>query len=138
MLAHSNPSRTSTLALGAISAATLSLASLGSTGLTAQAPELRAPDATGRLSEPVILSEFVVPIHTRTEASGYGLWASAGGYKASFHDGFVFYPALGAAYPANLPLRWQTISVGCGSERRWAPATIRWSVCRPCSIRAST
>jgi hypothetical protein len=58
-----------------------------------------------------------VPIHSHAPdpAGGrYGVWAAGPDYKASFHDGFVFYPCLGPSYPANLPLRWTTESIAAG------------------------
>lgn len=49
-------------------------------------------------------------IHSGPTTNGgvYGTWVSGVDFKASFHDGFVFYPLLGASYPSNLPLRWVT------------------------------
>ncbi|MCR9247428.1 MAG: hypothetical protein NXI31_20550 [bacterium] len=46
----------------------------------------------------------------------YGTWAAGATYKASFHDGFTFYPLLGTAYPHNLPLHWATTAVSVGGE----------------------
>ena len=59
------------------------------------------------------------PIHTQVHDpvfGAYGWWASHRDYKVSFHDGFVFYPYLGADYPENLPLRWTTTQVTCGGK----------------------
>ncbi len=52
---------------------------------------------------------FVVPIHVAEadpDLGGGGIWAAGTDYKASFHDGFTFYPVLGSNRPHNLPLRW--------------------------------
>ncbi|MEZ5964205.1 MAG: hypothetical protein R3F56_10205 [Planctomycetota bacterium] len=65
-----------------------------------------------------------VPIHTQPAdpAGGeYGWWASGATFKASFHDGFVFYPLLGPDYPENLPLRWSTESVRIGEQDLMTP-----------------
>ena len=62
---------------------------------------------------------FRVPIHTlqADERFGeYGRWASGDDYKVSFHDGFVFHPILGMAYPENLPWRWTTRSITVGGK----------------------
>jgi hypothetical protein len=67
-----------------------------------------------------------VPIHTQPDdpAFGrYGLWAAGPDYKASFHDGFAFYPCLGTDYPENLPLVWRTESIVAGAEVLVTPAT---------------
>lgn len=64
-------------------------------------------------------ADLLVPIHTQTAdpvGGEYGWWAASGGYKASFHDGFVFYPYLGPDYPQNLPVRWTTESVTAGGQ----------------------
>ncbi|MGK0155085.1 MAG: hypothetical protein ACI9SE_002045 [Neolewinella sp.] len=59
---------------------------------------------------------FVSAVHegAATPDSKAGVWASGADYKASFHDGFVFYPLLGASSPHNLPLRWTTTEVRVG------------------------
>ncbi|MBL8896477.1 MAG: hypothetical protein JNM84_02565 [Planctomycetes bacterium] len=62
---------------------------------------------------------FRSPIHTQEVDQGlgaYGIWASGDTYKASFHDGFVFYPLLGESYPENLPLRWTTTRISVAGE----------------------
>lgn len=61
---------------------------------------------------------FVTAVHEGPAPAGaqYGVWASGADYKASFHDGFVFYPLLGEAHPHNLPLRWTTVAVTAGGE----------------------
>jgi hypothetical protein len=55
-------------------------------------------------------ADFRVPVHS----ADAGVWTAGPAYKASFHDGFVFYPRLGEAYPHNLPLRWTTTSITAG------------------------
>lgn len=59
---------------------------------------------------------FVSAVHEGTAApdSQDGVWASGADYKASFHNGFVFYPLLGESSPHNLPLRWTTTKVRVG------------------------
>jgi hypothetical protein len=79
--------------------------------LTAQAPQ---PPAVRALSERH--GFWRVPIHTNADVPGYGVWAADRDFKASFHDGFVFYPQLGRAYPENLPLRWTTVGVTAGGH----------------------
>ena len=79
-------------------------------------PAQRAPDTKA----------FLVPIHTHPAdpvGGEYGWWAGAYTYKVSFHDGYAFYPYLGAAYPKNLPLRWSTRAVTVGGESLWAEGT---------------
>ena len=59
------------------------------------------------------------PIHTQAadpDGGDYGLWASGATYKASFDDGFTFYPVLGERYPRNLPLRWRTTRIAAGKN----------------------
>lgn len=89
----------------------------------AQALSLAGPQtsAAAQLTSPRALpgNAWRTSIHTsaRDPVGGeYGAWTSALTYKASFHDGFVFYPFLGASYPENLPLRWTTESVAAGGE----------------------
>ena len=59
---------------------------------------------------------LLAPIHTAPEGEEelgpYGLWAAGDDWKASFHDGFSFYPVLGREAPRNLPLRWRSTSWG--------------------------
>lgn len=62
-------------------------------------------------------ADFLAPVHSQPGdpvGGTYGLWASGPAFKASFHEGFAFYPLLGPAYPENLPLRWRTVSVAAG------------------------
>lgn len=65
------------------------------------------------------ITDWHVPIHTQVAdpvGGAYGTWAAELAFKASFHDGFAFYPFLGAAYPQNLPVRWTTEAVTAGGE----------------------
>ena len=77
------------------------------------------------------LEDLRVPLHSAPAdplGGDYGLWAGGTGYKASFHDGFVFYPVLGANAPRHLPLRW-----GTDSMPRTVRAPPEWcSRCRTC------
>jgi hypothetical protein len=62
----------------------------------------------------VALGEALVPIHTRADdpdGGAYGIWTAGPSYKASFHDGYAFYPLLGKSYARNLPLVWHTESI---------------------------
>jgi len=64
-------------------------------------------------------STLLVPLHSHRDdpvLGAYGLWAAGPDYKASFHDGFTFYPRLGPTQPDNLPLRWQTESIRVGEQ----------------------
>jgi hypothetical protein len=70
-------------------------------------------------------SAHLIPLHTQEpdpEFGAYGLWAAGKNYKASFHDDFVFYTALGRGYPKNLPLRWTTESIVVGGTHAVLPA----------------
>lgn len=65
----------------------------------------------------VRLGESRVPVHSRATGPGeapYGIWAAGDAYKASFHDGMTFVPALGASYPVNQPWSWRTRSIRIG------------------------
>lgn len=86
--------------------------------LSAQGPS-QAP-AVERLSPatPLAATAFRTPLHTqpRDQRLGeYGLWAGGADFKASFHDGFTFYPLVGPASP-NLPWRWTTTRITVGGE----------------------
>lgn len=75
------------------------------TGMQATPPQAIAGDA------------WRTPLHTWPAdpvGGEYGTWTSGLAFKASFHDGFAFFPFLGPKYPANLPLRWTTESVTVG------------------------
>ncbi|MEZ5963423.1 MAG: hypothetical protein R3F56_06205 [Planctomycetota bacterium] len=64
-----------------------------------------------------VLLDLPIPIHTHDLQAGaepYGWWAGGPGYKASFHDGFVFYPRQRRAQAPHTPLRWTTMSITCG------------------------
>lgn len=50
------------------------------------------------------------------------LWAAGADYKASFVDGFTFYPALGASAPEHLPLRYRSVAVRSGGSEWALPA----------------
>ena len=94
--------------------------------LTAQAPQAaggndRHPRRPAPMPAPLADPDTLwrVPLHTNAAdpvAGPYGWWAGGRGYKASFHDGFVFYPYLGPDCPENLPLRWTTERVSAGGE----------------------
>jgi hypothetical protein len=87
---------------------------LGSPTLAPQAPADAAARRGMRSGEEL----FTAPIRSGEDDNGYryGTWGSGPDYKASFHDGFAFYPVLGDRYPHNLPLQWQTSSVRVGGE----------------------
>ena len=71
-----------------------------------------------RLENPIPLAALRVPIHgpsEQREAAAYGLWAAGPNFKASFHDGFVFHPAVGADREGR-PMRWTTESIAVGSS----------------------
>ncbi len=62
-------------------------------------------------------AEWMIPLHTQpddVDGAAYGTWAAGPDYKASFDDGFTFYPVLGEDYPRNLPLRWRTEDISAG------------------------
>ena len=90
---------------------------------TLVAPTAPAFDSTSRqgtlsTSQPIAV-DWRVPIHSLPAdpvGGAYGTWAAGQTFKASFHDGFAFYPFLGPDYPHNLPVRWTTESVTAGGE----------------------
>ncbi|HEX5051344.1 MAG TPA: hypothetical protein VFZ65_06200 [Planctomycetota bacterium] len=94
----------------------LAVASCGSVGLRAQQI---APEPTG--VRPCALAPtglWRAPIHTLdTDPVGgaYGFWAAGDDYKVSFHDGFTFYPFVGAE-AENQPVRWVTEAITAGGE----------------------
>ncbi len=118
------------LSLFGLAAGTCSLAAQSGDGEATQtpvdtpkrAPAFAGPQTTGPQVTallPVPGNAWRTPIHTWPAdpvGGEYGTWTSGLSYKASFHDGFAFYPFLGAAYPENLPLRWTTESVTAGGE----------------------
>lgn len=68
---------------------------------------------------PTPIPDWRIPLHTAADdptGGAYGLWAAGPTYKVSFHDGFAFYPYLGASYPENLPLQWNTLEVSRGRD----------------------
>lgn len=77
------------------------------TAATAQAP---TPEQTRDL-----LANLQVPIHdSPNDPHGpYGVWAAGPRYKASFHDGFAFYPLVGRELE-HQPFVWNTDSVRVG------------------------
>ena len=85
--------------------------------LAALASTLAAQERHAPLAQPLAsVFDSVVPVHTaQADPIGgeYGVWAAGPGYKVSFHDGFRFYPVLGAAAPKNLPFGWRTTSITC-------------------------
>ncbi len=95
------------------------LAALAASGVTAQGP-VPVPGTSRPPAAPMLGADaFRAPIHTRPSTAGsvaYGTWAAGDGYKASFHDGFVFVPCLGASYPENLPWRWRTAAITAGGQ----------------------
>ena len=104
---------------------------IGSTAL-AQAPEERPTPAlstgTGSQAAPLTRTSQAVPAgeeaflaplatHPADPVGGaYGLWAGAWSWKASFHDGFAFYPFRGAGAPATVGVRWKTERVAIGDK----------------------
>jgi hypothetical protein len=64
-------------------------------------------------------ADLMAPVHTNADdpvGGPYGIWAAGPNYKASFHDGFAFYPVLGTEYPHNLPLGWHTETITAGGK----------------------
>ncbi|MFO1051646.1 MAG: hypothetical protein U1F36_05495 [Planctomycetota bacterium] len=126
------------IAAGIALLAPFSLAQSGD-GIDAQRPStpqvgttaiaLPAP-ATTRSMQPRPIAEdagaWRVPIHTQAAdpvGGAYGFWAAGLTFKASFHDGFAFYPFLGPSYEHNLPVRWSTESVSTGGHELLVPGT---------------
>lgn len=61
-------------------------------------------------SQTALAPPLRVPLHVAGDGA---IWAAGRDYKVAFDStGMTFYPALGEAAPTNLPLRWQTRSVG--------------------------
>lgn len=69
-----------------------------------------------------------VPIHSQPDdpaGGAYGLWTAGPDWKASFHQGFTFYPWIPNAQVTR-GWQWQTTSVRCGeTELPCAPAVAR-------------
>ncbi len=58
-----------------------------------------------------------VPIHSQPDdpaGGAYGLWTAGADWKASFHDGFTFYPWIPDAQVTR-GWQWRTTSVRCGA-----------------------
>lgn len=83
------------------------------TGLT-QGQHPDAPEPATHLHDPWRVPIHTAPASTTLTTGAPGCHAFGEGFKASFHDGFVFDPVLGTDYPANLPWRWTTESVTVG------------------------
>jgi hypothetical protein len=82
--------------------------------------------AQSLLPATIAASDPRIPVHTRVDQPGepaYGTWAAGSAYKASFHGGMTFYPALGPDYPHNQPLAWRTTSVRVGTNDLLLDAT---------------
>jgi hypothetical protein len=81
---------------------------LSTTIIPAQDPRAAARDREPAPPALRALSErpgfWRVPIHTHSDAAGYGFWAADRDYKASFHDGFVFYPRPASPNPMHVAL----------------------------------
>ena len=104
------------------------LSSLFCCALSAQEP-LSAPQLPHGA-----LAPLATPVHTAAADQGhaYGLWATGGKYKASFHDGMTFVPYLGSEYPQTVTWSWRTEAVVAGGEplplRDAAPRWTDWRV----------
>lgn len=67
---------------------------------------------------PPLTGDLRIPLHTAPDEDGrgaYGIWAAGPGFKASFHDGFCFYPYRGPYRPTSY-LHWRTESVRRGGH----------------------
>lgn len=85
----------------------------------------RAQDPVSVLGQ--VPDPWLAPLHTSADtarAGAYGTWASGADFKASFHDGPVFYPLLGKAWPHNLPVRLHTSSVRVGTHELMADGDV--------------
>jgi hypothetical protein len=118
-------SRPASALLAVCVCASLLVAQSGDGGQGASAP-VGSPADPGTVGQATLaplaagpVTDWHVPIHTAPAdpvGGAYGTWAAELTFKASFHDGFVFYPFLGASHATNLPLRWTTESVTSGGE----------------------
>lgn len=65
-----------------------------------------------------VFAPRATPVHGAAADAGhaYGLWATGGKYKASFHDGMTFVPYLGSEYPTTVRWSWRTEAVLAGGE----------------------
>lgn len=91
-------------------------------------PLLLLATAIAQAPPPVAMPvpDLLAPIHTAEPDLGqpYGIWAAAGSYKASFHDGMTFVPYLGADYRHNQPWSWRTVSARIGDRELLAGAPL--------------
>ncbi len=92
----------------------LLLLALGGATLPAQSPAQPQPTFALRATP-------IAPGPYEIGTTPTSLWASGTDYKASFHDGFVFYPFVGAELP-HQPFRWRTVSVRAGETELLDPA----------------
>lgn len=80
-------------------------------------PILPAQDA--RHEPPGAPLPSLIPIHTNDHAPGgsreYGWWTAGPNFKASFQDGFAFYPVIPAAQTTR-GWHWRTESIAVGGE----------------------
>ncbi|MGE3172370.1 MAG: hypothetical protein AB7O97_07060 [Planctomycetota bacterium] len=120
---RSDPTRSDPAgALRARSASLLTL-SLWTAALAAQEPAV----VPGAIPDTALLLQR--PPQIADGGTAGGLWGNGGDYKVSLHDGFVFYPYVGAALP-HQPLRWTTRSVAVGGQELVDPAIVpapKWS-----------
>lgn len=99
---------------------------LGSSHLHAQLDLAQAGIAKGRTQtvDEVLLgqkdasgsktiADALFPISASLPEKGFApeRWSAGPDWKASFHDGFRFFPVLGKAHAKNLPLSWKTVSI---------------------------
>jgi hypothetical protein len=61
---------------------------------TLLAPHCAAQDELRGAGLPAAV-DLRVPVHGRANDPGYGIWTAGANFKASFHDGFAFYPRGG-------------------------------------------
>lgn len=82
-------------------------------------PVLVAQDATPTAPLAPVPTGFPTPILEQPGDEGRpgGIWAAGADYKASFHDGFAFYPVLGPGHERNLPLAFRGTEVLVGASR---------------------
>ena len=95
---------------------------LSKTPLTTKSSPANSKSTAARTRPSPVLEpeELLIPIHSAPDdpvGGPYGVWTAAASFKASFHDGFCFYPFLGPSYSEHLPLAWHTESIHVGSTR---------------------
>ncbi|MCA8951992.1 MAG: hypothetical protein KDE27_20955 [Planctomycetes bacterium] len=83
------------------------------TALSAQQPLAGAPIDADQIELVDVVSPIAELRHP--DGSAAGTWGGGRNYKASFHDGFVFYPHVGPDLP-HQPLAWRTVSVRAGNR----------------------